>query len=77
MEKFNYILTWVGIIILFLLPLVGPAISLIYQIQVQMEMYGVWLEHIHIWGFYDLWHFTLLGYIPWVIFVGTLTEGKV
>lgn len=66
-SKIIDVLTWIGIIIMFLLPLVGPAISAIHQIQIQQELYGVWSQHIHIWGLYDLWDFTLLGYIPLVI----------
>ena len=61
------LLEWIGLMILFLLPLSGCVISKIYQIQAQQELYGVWSQHIHIWGLYDLWNLTLLGYIPWII----------
>lgn len=66
-EKVVGVLKWIGLMILFLLPLSGCVISTIYQIQIQQELYGVWSEHIHIWGLYDLWDLTLLGYIPLAI----------
>lgn len=69
-SKIIEVLTWIGIIIMFLLPLVGPAISAIHQIQIQQELYGVWSQHIHIWGLYDLWDLTLLLYIPLLIWAG-------
>ena len=69
-SKIIDVLTWIGIIIMFLLPLVGPAISAIHQIQIQQELYGVWSQHIHIWGLYDLWDLTLLLYIPLLIWAG-------
>lgn len=55
---------WVGAILLLLLPLTGCVISFIYQVQIQQEIYGIWSSHVHIWGLYDLWNLTLLGYIP-------------
>ena len=56
-------------IIVFLLPLTGLVISTIYQIQVQQEVFGFWSMYRHIFGWYDLWNLTLLGYIPAVIWV--------
>ena len=66
-RKVCSVFEWIGLMILFLLPLSGCVISGIYQIIVQQETYGVFSEMIHIWGLYDLWNLTLLGYIPWVI----------
>ena len=55
---------WIGVIIALLLPLTGCVISFISQVQIQQELYGFYSQHIHIWGLYDLWNLTLLGYIP-------------
>ena len=65
--RFLDFLTMLLALIIALAPLSGCVVALIYQIQIQQELYGIWSEHIHIWGLYDLWNLTLLGYIPlWV-----------
>lgn len=69
-KKAKTILAVVVGIIVALLPLVGCVISTIYQIQIQQELYGLWTPYIHIWGLYDLWDLTLLGYIPIYIWCG-------
>lgn len=58
------VFTWIGVILALLLPLTGCVISFIYQVQIQQEIFGIWSEYKHIWGLYDLWNLTLLGYIP-------------
>lgn len=60
---FNVLLT-IGIVLLFLLPITGPIISGVQQAIIQQATYGAVTKHIHIWGLYDLWNLTLLGYIP-------------
>ena len=61
------ILIFIGVLIALLLPLVGCVISFIYQVNIQQELFGFYSQYIHIWGLYDLWNLTLLGYIPvWI-----------
>ena len=62
-------LAFIIAVILWTLPLIGGVVALIYQINIQQEMYGFWSEHIHIWGLYDLWNLTLFGYIPLFIWI--------
>lgn len=62
---------WIGAIIALLLPLTGCVISFISQVQIQQELYGFYSQHIHIWGLYDLWNLTLLGYIPVLIWLNS------
>lgn len=58
------ILISIGVILALVLPLTGCVISFIYQVQIQQEIYGIWSQYKHVWGLYDLWDLTLLGYIP-------------
>ena len=66
-ENTLFWLSIIGIIILWLAPLSGVIISTIYQAKIQQEMFGYYLAFRHIWGLYDLWLLTLLGYIPLVV----------
>lgn len=71
MKKIKDFFAVIAGIIVALLPLVGCVISTIYQIQIQQELYGFWSAHRHIWGLYDLWDLTLLGYIPIYIWLNS------
>lgn len=66
-NKAKYTIGIILIIVALILPLTGCVISTCYQIQAQQEMFGFYSSYRHIWGLYDLWDLTLLGYIPlWI-----------
>lgn len=64
MKKIKNSLIVAFVIILWILPLSGVVVSLVYQIQAQQALFGFFTAKVHIWGLYDLWNLTLLLYIP-------------
>lgn len=53
----------ISIIAVVLLSLSGVIVSIVAQIKLQMEKFGVVLEHAHIWNLYDLFLLSLIGLI--------------
>lgn len=57
---------WAFLVILFVCtfaPLTGPIIATIHQIQIHMEMFGVYVMGVHIWNSSDWWYSTSLTYV--------------
>lgn len=51
----------ISIIAVVLLSLSGVIVSVVVQIQLQMEKFGVVFKHAHIWNLYDLFPLSLIG----------------
>ena len=66
-KKKNYDLpNWVFFIIMFIgifVPLVGPIIANIRQIQIHLETFGMYVGGLHIWNTWDWWYLTGLLYV--------------
>ena len=52
------------------IPLIGPIIATIHQIQIHLEMFGVYVGGVHIWNNLDWWYLTLILYAIFGIIIG-------
>lgn len=50
--------------------LVGPIIANIRQIQIHLEMFGMYVGGLHIWNTWDWWYLTGLLYVAFGIIFG-------
>lgn len=51
------------IVVAAFVPLVGPIIANIRQIQIHLEMFGMYVGGVHIWNSWDWWYLTGLLYV--------------
>lgn len=51
------------IVVAAFVPLVGPIIANIRQIQIHLETFGMYVGGLHIWNTWDWWYLTGLLYV--------------